>query len=225
MMQAFLFTINSCPKTTSIKHVGIKLHANFDHWERIAETGKSIKLTSMALLQSGCHPHGLSAVTSLKLVKTLCLAKSLYGCELWNTLSRNELLALERAFISRFNPLLKEQAHHVINICTSWRPMSCEGVCSLCHSKYADLLIHVICNCRYVTRTRDEFYMSLLDTGPIELSVALRAIPDSVLVSNLLSCQPPVNVVNTIEVIYGETVVYYIHLLSKIYFEAISTRN
>ena len=25
----------------------------------------------MALLQSGCHPHGLSPVTSLKLVKTL----------------------------------------------------------------------------------------------------------------------------------------------------------
>ena len=237
----------------------------------------------MALLQSGCHPHGLSPVTSLKLVKTLCLAKSLYGCELWNALSRNELLALERAFrfsikniqglpkrtrthiylgltgttsiesiidmhklyflghllrtltwtlvykvvtsrllcfknkcvqtslgfipdihrimckyqllnhlteffntsrfpskdtwkrivktsvfdfeeskwqaqilsspdichflklhpnlkmhrawhISRSNPLLKEQAHHIIRICASWRPMSCEGVCSLCHS-------------------------------------------------------------------------------------------
>ena len=62
--------------------------------------------------------------------------------------------------------------------------------------------------------------MSLLDT-----SVALHAIPDRVLVSNLLSSQPPVNVDDTIEVIYGETVVYYIHLLSKIYFEAISTRN
>ena len=86
------------PKSTSIKHVGIKLHANFDHWERTAETCKSIKSTSMALLQSGCHPHGLSPVTRLKLVKTLCLTKSLYGCELWNALSRNELLALERAF-------------------------------------------------------------------------------------------------------------------------------
>ena len=82
----------------SFKHVGIKLHANFDHWERTAETCKSIKSTSMALLQSGCHPLGLSPVTSLKLVKTLCLATSLYGCELWNALSRNELLALERAF-------------------------------------------------------------------------------------------------------------------------------
>ena len=87
------------PKTTSIKHVGIKLHANFDHWERTAETCRSIKSTSMvALFLSGCHPHGLSPVTSLKLVKTLCLAKSLYGCELWNALSKNELLALERAF-------------------------------------------------------------------------------------------------------------------------------
>ena len=85
-------------KTTSTEHVGIKLHANFDHWERIAETCKSIKSTSMTLLQSGCHPHELSPVTSLKLVKTLRLAKSLYRCELWNALLRNELLALERAF-------------------------------------------------------------------------------------------------------------------------------
>ena len=57
--------------------------------------------------------------------------------------------------------------------------------------------------------------MSLLDTGPIELSVALHAITDRVLVSNVLSCQPPVKVDDTIEVIYGETVVYYIHLLRK----------
>ena len=85
-------------KSTSTEHEGIKLHANFDHWERIAEACKSIKSTSMALLQSGCHPHGLSPVTSLKRVKTLRLAKSLYRCELWNALLRNELLALERAF-------------------------------------------------------------------------------------------------------------------------------
>ena len=86
------------PKTTSIKHVGIKLQANCDHLIRTAETCKSIKSTSMALLQFCWHPHGLSPITCLKLVKTLCLAKSLYGCELWNTLSQNELLAFERAF-------------------------------------------------------------------------------------------------------------------------------
>ena len=79
--------------------------------------------------------------------------------------------------------------------------MSCEGVCSLCHSNYSDLLIHVICNCQYVTQTRDEFYLSILDTGPIKL----RAIPDRVLVSNVLSCQPPVNVDDILEDIYGET--------------------
>ena len=91
-------------------------------------------------------------------------------------------LKMHRAWhISRSNPLLKEQAHHVISRYASWRPMSCEGVCSLCHSEYSDLLIHVICNCQYLTQTRDELYMSILDTGPIELSVALHAIPDRVL--------------------------------------------
>ena len=50
--------------------------------------------------------------------------------------------------------------------------------------------------------------MSILDTGPIELSVALHAIPGRVLVSNVLSCQPPVNADDTKEVIYGETANY-----------------
>ena len=53
--------------------------------------------------------------------------------------------------------------------------------------------------CQYLTQTRNEFYMSILDTGPIELRVALHAIPDLVLVSNLSSCQPPVNVDDTVE--------------------------
>ena len=121
--------------------------------------------------------------------------------------------------------LNKTCPYHIIRICASWRSTSCGGVSSLCHSNHSDLLIHVICNCQYISQTRDEFYISVLYPGSIELSVALHAIPDRVLVSNLLSCQPPVNVDDTIEVIYGETVVYYIHLLSKIYFEATITRN
>ena len=66
--------------------------------------------------------------------------------------------------------------YHILRICASWRSMLCEGVSSLCHSKYSDLLIHAICNCQYVSQTRDEFYLSVLDPGPIELSVALHAI-------------------------------------------------
>ena len=95
---AFFLYNKQLPNTTSIKHVGIRLEKNFDHWERTIESCKTIKSTSMALLQSGCHPCGLSPITSIKLVKVLGLAKALYGCELWNALSKNELLALERAY-------------------------------------------------------------------------------------------------------------------------------
>jgi hypothetical protein len=370
----YLLYNKQLPNSTYVKHVGITLNKNFDHWERTMESCKIIKSTSMALLQSGCHPHGLSPVTSIKLVKVLCLAKALYGCELWNSLSRNELLALERAYrfsikniqglpkrtrtdiclgligttsietiidihklyylghllrtftwtlvykimtsrllcfknkcvptpigfiadihrimckykllnyltdfyetstfpskyawkrivknsvfnveeskwqshisssldirhflhihpylkihkawhISRLNPLLKEQAHHVVCICASWRPMTCKGVCLLCRSSYSDLLIHVICNCQYISQTRDEFWMSLLDIGPIELSTTLHSLPDSVLLTKLLSCELPVTVDDTIEHIYGETILHYIHLLSKQYFDATNNRT
>ena len=42
--------------------------------------------------------------------------------------------------------------------------------------------------------------MSLLDVGPIELSVALHHLPDPVLITNL-SHHPPVNVKDTIDII------------------------
>ena len=55
-------------------------------------------------------------------------------------------------------------------------------------------------SCQYVTQTRHEFWMSLLDIGPIELSVALHDFPELVLITNVLSCQPPVNANDTTEI-------------------------
>ena len=80
-----------------------------------------------------------------------------------------------------------------------------------------------MCNCQYISKTRDEFWISLLDIGPIDLSVTLHNLPDSVLITRLLSCELPINGDNTIENIYGETVIHYIHLLSKQYFDAINS--
>ena len=89
---------NELPCTHSIKHVGTILNKDLNNWDRTVAACKTIKSTSMILLQSGCHPHGLNPATSLKIVNSLCLAKALYGCELWNNITKHELLALERAF-------------------------------------------------------------------------------------------------------------------------------
>ena len=86
------------PCTHSIKHVGTILSKDINNWDQTLAACKIIKSTSTILLQSGCHPHGLNPATSLKIVNILCLAKALYGCELWNTITKHELLALERAF-------------------------------------------------------------------------------------------------------------------------------
>ena len=42
----------------------------------------------------------------------------------------------------------------------------------------------VICNCQHITRTRNEFWMFHLDTGPIASSVVLRDLPDCVSITN-----------------------------------------
>ena len=62
--------------------------------------------------------------------------------------------------------------------------------------QYYDLLVHVINYCHYSSETRDKFWCSIFDVGPIELSTELHNLPDDKLIVQLLSCNPPVNVMN-----------------------------
>jgi len=368
----FLLYSKQLPSTNSIKHVGITLNKHLNNWDRTLEACKTIKSTSMAILHSGGHPCGLNPYTSLKLINSLCLSKALYGCALWNAITDNEILALERAFrfaikniqglpkrtrtdiclgligtisveakidthklyflghllrcptwtlpykiitsrlscfkykcvsspvgfaadiyrilskydlisylndyfktsvfppkqiwkriiklsvleieetkwktnissspdtkhfldvlpklemhqawkTARSNPYLKEQAHHIISICASWRPNTSKGTCSICNTQYSDLLIHVINSCQYLSKTRDLFWCSLMDIGPTELSTELHNLPDNIFIIKLLSCIPPINVDNETAKLYSEIVIHFVHLLSQTYFQKLLT--
>ena len=90
--------------------------------------------------------------------------------------------------------------------------------------QYSDLLVHVINYCHYSSETRDTFWCSIFDVGPIELSTELHNLPDDKLIVQLLFCNSPINVDKDTAKLYSEVVIHFIHLLSKIYFKALPSK-
>ena len=51
--------------------------------------------TLFAVIDSGLKPTSTSPLTLLKLFKTICIPRALFGCELMSNLSRTEMNVLE----------------------------------------------------------------------------------------------------------------------------------
>ena len=85
------------PEVDSTRHVGITLNAKFDNRERTRNASSKMKSTAMMLMGAGLHSKGLNPNTSANLIKSVCLPKALFGCELWTDITRGELTTLERA--------------------------------------------------------------------------------------------------------------------------------
>ena len=88
---------------TSTKHVGIILDSNFKTVEQTLNACRMLRSVTLSIMNSGIHPSILNPVTCSIIVAQLSYTKALYGCELWNELTRTGILMLERAhrFICR----------------------------------------------------------------------------------------------------------------------------
>ncbi|CAG2202183.1 unnamed protein product [Mytilus edulis] len=84
------------PVCNSVKHVGIILDARFNSTERTLAACRTIRSVCMSIIRMGVHPSLLNPITCSKIIVQLCYSKGLYGCELWNNLTKHELLLLER---------------------------------------------------------------------------------------------------------------------------------
>jgi hypothetical protein len=49
------------------------------------------------IIKQGIHPSVMNPIVCSKIILQLCYTEALYGCELWNNLTKNEILLLERA--------------------------------------------------------------------------------------------------------------------------------
>ncbi len=79
------------------KHVGIILDTSLKSFKRTKEACRKGRNSLMSILNTGANPSGLNPITAMKLVKSIVLPSSLYGCELWNSLSENEIIILDRS--------------------------------------------------------------------------------------------------------------------------------
>ena len=81
------------PIADSIKHVGVILNSRKITKDRTAEACRIIRSHS-AILQ---HLNVLNPLTTSKLLQRCVYPKALYGCQLWFTLPKADILSLERA--------------------------------------------------------------------------------------------------------------------------------
>ena len=84
------------PECISAKHVGIILDTGFNSKERTLSACRTIRSVCMTTIKLGLHPSLLNPIVCSKIILQLCYSKALYGCELWNNLTKNEILSLER---------------------------------------------------------------------------------------------------------------------------------
>ncbi|KAK6186686.1 hypothetical protein SNE40_005971 [Patella caerulea] len=85
------------PIVSTVKHVGITLSDTFKSKDRTIGACRAIRSGVTVLAKSGVHQDGLNPLISAKLIKQCVYAKALYGCQLWNNLTREEIAMLERA--------------------------------------------------------------------------------------------------------------------------------
>ena len=90
--------LGPCPisQVDSYKHLGIVLQTRGSHCDIIDEACRRGKGPFMSLVGVGVRPNELNPLTSSNLLKLIVYPRSLYGCEIWNHLTENQMLLLER---------------------------------------------------------------------------------------------------------------------------------
>ena len=82
---------------TSYKSIGIHCDKFLSLDENIMSAATKLKSTLLSLCNCGLQENGLNPLTSKHVYKTIVLQKTLYGCELWNSLFPKHLNMLKRA--------------------------------------------------------------------------------------------------------------------------------
>ena len=76
----------------SHRHVGITLSSTFNNTDRILIATQKIRKSFFSLIGAGLHP---SRVNPSTIIKSICLPRGLFGCELWSHMNNTETNMLE----------------------------------------------------------------------------------------------------------------------------------
>ena len=78
-------------------HLGVKLSKFLSVGVCVSEAADKLRASFFRLVSCGLHDQGVNPLTSFKIYRSVVLPKALYGCELWDNISNDDLLKLERS--------------------------------------------------------------------------------------------------------------------------------
>ena len=83
-------------------HVGIELCGSFSNTKRTLDACRKGKSVMAGLANIGLRPNALNPICGANLWRTIGIPTTLYGCELWNNLTANEIMANEKIVQIKF---------------------------------------------------------------------------------------------------------------------------
>ena len=108
--QQFIFGDSYIQQSDAAVHLGIRQDSNLSLSNRISERCQKAKNAFYAMVDLGLRPEVFNPLTSVRLYITVIIPSLLYGCELWNNMSRTDPVKLSQLqhFITK-----KIQGFHV----------------------------------------------------------------------------------------------------------------
>ena len=79
------------------KHLGVICDKNMSFDNNVKVACNKLKNTFLSIVNCGIHQDGLNPLTSKRIYNSIVLPKALYGCELWSSLNKKQIMSLERA--------------------------------------------------------------------------------------------------------------------------------
>ena len=79
------------------KHLGVICDKNMSIDNNVKIACNKLKNTFLSIVNCGFHQDGLNPLTSKRIYNSIVLPKALYGCELWSSLNKKQIMSLERA--------------------------------------------------------------------------------------------------------------------------------
>jgi hypothetical protein len=83
------------PEKDSYTHLGIHLEKTLGSDLILNDSNSKLRSTFFSIIGCGLTDQGINPITILRLYESIVLPRSLFGCELWNDLSKSELSTLE----------------------------------------------------------------------------------------------------------------------------------
>ena len=163
------------------KHVGILLSSTMKKTDRMLNATQKMRSSFFAIVGSGMTPSTTSPLTLLRLFNSVCIPRSLFGCELMNDLTTTELNMLETTYRFCLKYMTNLSKRTKTNIClASLGVKSVECIIDKCKL----LFLRRLCITPYTTSVKTLFLHRLIFCKETVIDKCAGFIPDIIRILN-----------------------------------------